>query len=394
MPALFSLSSFSPVLLSLLGALFASALVPLFYALRFFRPLAEAARRASWQPEPPGELPPLSIVVCAHNDAEGLYRLVPELLRQTYPSDLEIVLVDDRSTDDTPLYLQQLTQLFTPHVRIVTIKSTPAGLNPKKYALTLGLKVSKHPHRLVTDADCLPASEHWAGRMAGGFSAPDGGSAPAEVVLGFSGYEDCPTLLNLLIRYETLLTGALFLGAARAGRPYMGVGRNLAYTKDAFVATRGFSSHLRSLGGDDDLFVQDAVRARLPVSLVLHPDSQTTSRPALTWRHFWRQKRRHLGAGRRYRWQDRWRAGVLPVSGPLCYALLISVGILFPFAWAWLLGAWLLRLAGLALGLIPVGRNLNRPLTFWALPALDPLYSALYLILGLSVLVTHPTRWK
>ncbi len=389
-----SLPSLSPLLLALLGTAGAAALVPMGYALFAFGPLARATRRAAWQVLPPAALPPLSIVVCAHNDAVALRRLVPELLHQAYPEELEIVLVDDRSTDDTGFYLQQLTQLFTPHVRLVTIKSTPPGLNPKKYALTIGLKVTRHAHRLVTDADCVPASPHWAARMAAGFAEPDGGAAPAQVVLGFGGYEAQPTLLNLLIRHETLLTGALMLSAGRARRAYMGVGRNLAYTKEAFTATRGFSSHLRSLGGDDDLFVQDAVRAGLPVGVVLHPDGQTTSQPAATWRHYWHQKRRHLGAGRRYRWPNRLRAGLLPLSGPLFYTAVGVGAALVPALWPAWLGAWALRLIGLAAGLIPLGRNLRRPVPFWALPALDPLFSVLYVAVGLSVLLANPTRWK
>ncbi len=391
-PAL--LVSASPVVLSLLAVVSVLALVPGLYALVAFGPLARAIKRAAWQVLPAENLPPLSIVVSAHNDAPALYRLVPELLRQAYPNDLEIVLVDDRSTDDTGLYAQQLTQLFTPHVRLVTIRSTPPGLNPKKYALTLGLKVARYPHRLVTDADCVPASDHWAARMATGFAAPDGGATPAQVVLGFGAYASAPALLNLLIRHETLLTGALYLSAGRAGRAYMGVGRNLAYTKDAFTATRGFSSHLRALGGDDDLFVQDAVRAGLGVGVVLHPDGQTISAPAVSWRQYWHQKRRHLGAGRRYRWPDRLRAGTLPVSGPLFY-LAGGAGVaLAPALWPLWAGAWGLRLAGLLAGLGPVGRNLRRPVPFWALPVLDPLFSAVYVALGVSVLVSNPTRWK
>jgi cellulose synthase/poly-beta-1,6-N-acetylglucosamine synthase-like glycosyltransferase len=388
------LSFVSPLVLAVLATAFVAALVPVFYALLTFNPLARAVKRASWQVLPPTDLPPLSIIVTAHNDALALYRLVPELLQQAYPNELEIVLVDDRSTDDTSAYIQQLTQWFSPLVRLVSIKSTPASLNPKKYALTLGLKVARYPHRLVTDADCVPSSEHWAARMAAGFATPDGGQSPAEVVLGFGGYAAHPTLLNLLVRHETLVTGALFLGAGRGGRAYMGVGRNLAYTKDAFTATRGFSSHLRSLGGDDDLFVQDAVRARLPVGVVLHPDGQTTSEAPTTWRHYWHQKRRHLGAGRKYRFLDRLRAGLLPLSGPLFYGLLVAAIILAPALWPWWTAAWAVRMTGLAAGFLPLARNLRRQHPFWALPALDPLFSAIYLMLGLSVLVSSPTRWK
>lgn len=395
-----SLSSLVPylqfyLLPTLLALTIAAALVPLGYWLAWFQPLARAIKLATARFAPPDELPPLSLVVSAHNDVAALRRLVPELLRQEYPNELEIVLVDDRSTDDTSEYLQQVAQLFAPLVRLVTIKQTPPGLNAKKYALTLGIKVARHPNLLFTDADCVPATMQWAARLAAGFAEPDGDSGPVRVVLGFGGYEAHPTALNALVRYETLLTGALYLGAARAGRPYMGVGRNLAYEKSAWLATRGFSSHIRSLGGDDDLFVQDAVRQGLPVGVALHPDGQTTSLAPATWGHWWRQKRRHLRAGIKYRWPDRLRAGSLPISGVLFYFGAAGAFAFAPaLAWPWLLGAWLVRLTGLSAGLLPVGVNLRRPIPFWALPALDLLYSALYPALAVSIYLAPPTRWK
>ena len=185
------------------------------------------------------------------------------------------MLIDDRSQDDTYLYAQQLSQYYPGRFRLVTVTRTPAGFSPKKYALTLGIKAARHERLLFTDADCRPGSPDWLRLMQRGFGGPDG----AGIVLGFSGYAELPGLLNQLIRYETLLTAAQYLGLAWAGRPYMGVGRNLGYTRSTFHSTKGFASHIRRLSGDDDLLVQDAVAAGARAAVVADPAAHTLSQP-------------------------------------------------------------------------------------------------------------------
>ena len=134
---------------------------------------------------------------------------------------------------------------------------------------------------LFTDADCIPATNQWLRLMQRGFVPAAGRPAPS-LVLGFSAYTVAPGFLNQLIRYETLLTAAQYLSFAWRGRPYMGVGRNLAYTRACFAATKGFASHIRRLSGDDDLLVQDAVRQGQRAAVVADPAAHTRSAPAAT----------------------------------------------------------------------------------------------------------------
>jgi glycosyltransferase involved in cell wall biosynthesis len=202
--------------------------VQLYYVAYYFLAFARRPPEPIEAPEPE----PVSVLVCAHNELENLRRLLPLLLQQNYPAGFELILVDDRSEDDTFLYVQQLTQYY-PHVRMVTVKSTPDGLSPKKYALTLGIKTARYSQMLFTDADCIPATNQWLNYMQRGFARP------ADMVLGYSAYAPEPGFLNKLIRFETFLTGAQYLSFAWRGRPYMGVGRNLAYTRQVFQSTKG-----------------------------------------------------------------------------------------------------------------------------------------------------------
>ena len=365
--------------------------VQLFYAAYYFWPFARRPDEAPADaPGPDSE--PVSIVVCARNELDNLRQLLPLLLKQDYPGEFEIVLIDDRSEDDTYLYAQQLAQYYPNKVRLVSIARTPNGFAPKKYALTLGIKSTRHQRLLFTDADCIPATNQWLRLMQRGFSHGRRGQ-PADLVLGFSAYTEEPGFLNQLIRYETLLTAAQYLCFAWRGRAYMGVGRNLAYTRGCFTATTGFASHIRQLSGDDDLLVQDAVRQGQRVGVVADASAHTLSAPARTWAAWWRQKRRHLSAGRAYKFADRLRLGIFIAANVLFYGA--AIGLVFsPNNWIPLAVVYALRTLFVSAVYARLSRRLHQSVAIGLLSVLDLVYFSLYLALGISLFLNRTLRWK
>jgi cellulose synthase/poly-beta-1,6-N-acetylglucosamine synthase-like glycosyltransferase len=365
-----------------------SVLVQLGYAAYYFWPFGRKRVPEQVEPAPAHEQAhPVSIIVAAHNAVEQLRQLLPALLKQDYAA-FEVVIVDDRSADDTGLYTQQLTQYY-PNVRLVTIGSTPDGLAPKKYALTLGVKVARYPYLLFTDADCVPTSYQWLRHMARGF---DSG---ADLVLGYGSYLEAPGLLNKLVRFETLLTATQYLSFAERGRPYMGVGRNLAYTKQTFYATKGFASHIRRLSGDDDLLVQDAVQLGRRAAVVTAAEAQTVSLAPETWGQWWRQKRRHLSAGSRYRLGDRVRIGTFILANGLFYFATLVALITPDPDWVTLAAAWAVRTSTAVATYAQSSRRLHDRQSPWLLPILDAGYFFGYFLLTASfVLYRNPSRWK
>src|SRR5690606_30653635 len=153
---------------------------------------------------------------------------------------------------------------------------------------------AKNNYLLFADADCRPDSANWIQEMAGRFTNKK------ELILGYSPYESKPSLLNLLIRFETVMTAIQYFSFAKAGSPYMGVGRNLAYTNKLFYDTRGFMSHMNIRSGDDDLFVNEAGTKR-NTAICDTPESFVYSEPKKTWKSWKHQKKRHISTASNYK---------------------------------------------------------------------------------------------
>ena len=194
---------------------------------------------------------PVSVIICARDEDENLARNLPGVLVQSYPSTYEVVAINDNSLDDSKYILQELKKTFK-SLHVVELTQEAVHISGKKYPLSIGIREAKHEVLLLTDADCVPASEHWITKM------QDGYDDNIEIVLGYGAYHKKKGLLNKLIRFETFHTALQYLSYALAGMPYMGVGRNLSYKKSLFFKNKGFSSINNIPSGDDDLFINKA----------------------------------------------------------------------------------------------------------------------------------------
>lgn len=266
---------------------------------------------------------PVSIIICARNEAENLRKNLPRILEQDYP-EYEVRVIDDASSDETSDILRDL-QVKYPHLRTTTIQENLHKRPGKKLALTIGIKGAAHEWVLLTDADCRPAGRKWLRTMQGNFTHE------TQIVLGIGRYETRKGLLNLVLRSETLFTALQYTGFAMSGIPYMGVGRNLAYRKSVFFNNKGFANHYELASGDDDLFVNE-VAGRTNTRIEIRHESHTISEPKMSWREWYFQKRRHLTTGPRYRPSTRLLLRTEVVSRILFYVLLIILALngIFP----------------------------------------------------------------
>ena len=251
---------------------------------------------------------PVSLIVCAKNEANNLLRNIPHWLAQDHPN-FEIILINDASIDDTLEVMKSFTNK-DPRISIVNVENNEAFWGSKKYALTLGIKAAKNKRMLFTDADCRPSSRQWMTKMASNFSKQK------QLILGYGAYEKGAGLLNALIRYETLLTAVQYFSYAKVGIPYMGVGRNLGYTGDLYYSTKGFMSHMKIPSGDDDLFVNEAA-TKENVEICHDINAFTYSEPKKSWKAWILQKKRHISTAKFYKQKHKLLLGVYYVSNLL-----------------------------------------------------------------------------
>lgn len=237
--------------------------------------------------------PGISVIIAAKNEAENLKRYLPEVLNQNYDK-FEVVVVNDGSWDKTQDVLDEFETEY-PHLK--TSRTYPdddkSFFQGKKLALTIGIKAAKYEHLLFTDADCKPVSNQWIAEVAEVIDQSD-------VTLLLGVYEKAKGLLNACIRFESLKIALNYAAFAKKKRAYMAVGRNLAYHKSTFFDVKGFSKHLYVPSGDDDLFVQECVKAKKRVGVLFSKESKTISQPKTTLKQWYYQKRRHVSTAPYY----------------------------------------------------------------------------------------------
>ncbi len=327
--------------------------------------------------------PPVSVIVCAHDEEQNLRSLIPLLLEQEYPQ-FEVIIVDDRSNDGTYDYLLQATREH-PALRMVKVDRVPPHANGKKYGLTLGIRAASHEWILLTDADCRPASKAWIAGMSRHFY--DG----VQIVAGISTYRKERGLLNLFVRFEGALTALQYVAFGLLNMPYMGVGRNLAYRKSLFLENKGFNQFLGIIGGDDDLFVnQHATSKNWRVEL--GAETNMLSIPEKTWKEFFLQKVRHLSVGKHYRFVHRFILGAFMLSGILTWLTGLPVIIAEPSSW-WGATLFVVRFIVLAIAIRVILKKAGISFEWWAIPFLDFLYSIYYISTGLKALTSKNIQW-
>lgn len=363
----------------MLIALAGTAFLNICYFLSFFR-FAFYKKRANSNTS----LPAVSVIICAKNEAENLKEYLPKFLDQDH-QDYEIILINDASNDET-LEVMEEFQKRDGRIKIVNVENNEAFWANKKYALTLGIKKAKNPYLLFTDADCVPVSSTWITEMSSQFTSKK------SFVLGYGGYFiNKSSFLNKLIRFETLLTAIQYFSYSLWGNPYMGVGRNLAYTSSQFYSQSGFASHLHLRSGDDDLFVNEGATGE-NTAICANEGAITRSTPKKTWKQWFIQKRRHVSVASKYKWSDKLLLGLFYATQLLFWILLIYS--LTGTNWRIAAGILAARIIIQGIVFYKTSRKLGEKDLIWIFPVLELFLISAQLGIFISNLISKPTHWK
>jgi cellulose synthase/poly-beta-1,6-N-acetylglucosamine synthase-like glycosyltransferase len=366
----------SVVEIVLLGCLGMALLIQVYYLL--------FELNFSVPPPKSGKLHPVSVVICARNELKNLRQYLPTVLEQDYP-DYQVVVVNDCSWDESGKYLEEMEDAF-PRLKVVTIREQEKYQHGKKFALTLGIKGALHEHLVFTDADCRPAGKDWLRKMACGFSEGK------EIVIGYGAYEKEPGLLNKWIRFDTVVNALMYLGRAGKGKAYMGVGRNMAYTKSLFFRNKGFANHYHLMSGDDDLFINETATSG-NTSLVVDPEGFTYSKgkqSLFTW--IW-QKKRHMSTGSYYRSRDRWLVGFFYFTLFLFW-IVIPLAFVLKLKWQLIVGTIATRLVIQMIIYYKGFKRLGESDLLVFAPFMDLFAAMIYPLLAVSNLFIKTKSWK
>lgn len=276
---------------------------------------------------------PVSIVICARNEAENLENNLPLVCEQEYPN-FEVIVVNDCSEDETENVLKRLCTKYS-NLRYTYIKEDEKFRHGKKLALTVGIKSAKNEWLLMTDADCIPAGNLWLAGMAQHFDTK------SSIVLGYGGILPGKGFLNQLIRFDTAFIAMQYLSFAMFGKPYMGVGRNMAYRKSLFFKNKGFASHAQLLSGDDDLFVNETANQE-NTTVEFQPTSHTKTPAKKTFKDWVDQKQRHYTTFHRYKLNHKILLGTEQLSRYMFY-IVVGVSLSHNLIWKYAIGLLIFR---------------------------------------------------
>lgn len=334
----------------------------------------------------------VSVIICAKNEAQNLQKNLPFIFEQDYP-EFQVVVVNDCSFDETEDILEEFEKKY-PNLHVVTLKEDDIKDHYKKLALTIGIKGAKHDRLIFTDADCRPRSNQWLKKMASNFHQP------TQIVIGYGAFKKTKGFLNKLIRFDGFYNASQYLSFALIGKPYMGVGRNMAYRKQFFFEKKGFSSHYHIQSGEDDLFINaNANNSNLAIEFSQESITETDAKKSFKeWRI---QKMRHLSTSKYYKSSDKFRIGLLAMSQYTFFLFsLLSILIcfltneLFPYQTYLVLSLFLVRYFTLFIVLYFSMKRLNEKDLLFLTPILEIVLLFLYPVWHVRNMFVKKHRWK
>lgn len=189
----------------------------------------------------------VSVIIPARNEAHCIGNILNLLKNQTYPSEfIEIIIVDDDSTDDTYKIVNSFTeQNSLLNCKILRISESKSNIKYKKQAVSKAISISEGDLIITTDADCSVGPD-WIKCIVTAYKKTN-----AKMLVGMVAYHNDNTVFEKMQHLEFLSLIASGIAAIQSGFPIMCNGANLIYEKIAYHDVNGFYSNDKFASGDD-----------------------------------------------------------------------------------------------------------------------------------------------
>lgn len=278
---------------------------------------------------------PITVIIPARNEAAFIGECLNSILNNNFPSHLlEIIVIDDHSTDDTPLIVQRIMRQSPVHQ--IKLLSLAEHLQPnetqsyKKKGIEIAIRQSTGQLIITTDGDCI-VSPNWLPLLVSFYEKNHFKfiAAPVNFHQEQSDFE----------RFQSLdFAGMIALTGASIHRKMMNMcnGANLAYEKSAFLEVNGFRGIDDKASGDDMMLMQKIAK-KYPnkIGFLKNENATTFTLAKPTWKTFYQQRIRWASKSASYdEWQVTLYLGLVwlfCVSIPLTFLLTIFWGM--PLVW-------------------------------------------------------------
>ena len=336
----------------------------------------------------------VSILVAARNEEENIERLLQAVYNQSFNKyNMELVIVDDHSTDDTYYIVERFIQSH----KDLKIKLVRAKEEGKKKAVSESLHYADNEIVLVTDADCDFSSE-WLPSMLSYFVNND-----LKMLLGPVQLSPANTLFEKLQVLEHLSLIGSTAGSVSIGMPVMCNGANMMYCRSSAIDVERFRTDMDIASGDD-MFLMEQFIAHYgsgSVGFLLDRDAIVRTRTMPDLKSFVRQRRRWASKTKSYTNVKIIATALIVLMICLSMALTFLGGFFNPMLWVvYFISVIVKSLIDYPLLSMITSFTKQRQLLSWVLP-LECIYPFYVVIIGLSSLLPcskrnrkYPLRWR
>lgn len=266
------------------------------------------------------KLPTVSVVVSARNEEKDLPKCIASLENLDFPKDkLQIILVDDRSTDNTNSIIQEAAQKNEHFIALSTKEAPENQLKAKARGISWGIKESTNEWVFITDADA-EVDPNWLRHMLSGVDEKTG------IIGGMLNVKPL-SFLAIIEQMSWAYALPVAFGLAGWGRSFVCVGPNMGIRKSIYDNYGGLENETFEIAEDLALFRIVEASGYKSVSY-LSPSTSVKLNPVPTFKHLLSQQRRWLRGGFESQWSFKiWLA--LGFGFHFSISLLFLTGLFF-----------------------------------------------------------------
>ena len=189
-------------------------------------------------------LPPITIILTPHDNAQELAKNLPLYLNQDYPTDFQVIVVAPQNDHETGDVLKRFAA--NPHLYSTFIPESSRYMSKKKLAITLGVKAAKYDWVIMADINCYPTNDNWLQAIARNCKEDK------ELVVGYTRYEEETPAYR---QFERHYIARYIMREYQRNKAYACPFNALAFRKATFLREEGFRGNLKYIRGEYDFMV-------------------------------------------------------------------------------------------------------------------------------------------